>query len=116
MREGGGERGNGINLVFLPHLPPEPPRLPLPCMRVERPKQSFFSNWAGPFAEVTKDLLTVCFAGQGREEGTRPGFPMPQCTAMLPLFPEVEEENTQPAPGEVGSQEAPTRDGANTLR
>lgn len=37
-------------------------------MRVERPEQSFFSNWAGPFTEVTKDLLTICFKGQGERK------------------------------------------------
>lgn len=96
-----------MNLGFLPHLPLEPPSLPLPCMRVERPKQSFFSNRAGPFAEVTKDLLTMCFKGQGRKEGTCPGFPMLHRTARLFLFPEVAEESTQAGPGEVGIQKAP---------
>lgn len=76
-------------------------------MRVERPKQSFFSNWAGPFAEVTKDLLTMCFKGQGSKEGTCPGFPRLHCAAMLLLFPEVAEESKQPGSGEVGRQEAP---------
>lgn len=88
--EGKGVRGAGcgnrINLVCLPHLPSEPPSLPLPCTRVERPEQSLFSNWAGPFTEVTKDLLTICFEGQGRKEGTCPGSPVLHCTAMLFLF------------------------------
>lgn len=63
-----------------------------------------FSNWAGPFTEVPKDLLNICFKEQEENEGMCPGSRTLHCTAIPVSLLKCSTGEHKPGPGEVGSQ------------